>query len=82
VSEERRQGNNELVEKVTRLTTLFEENFDRDNGHMTVTLRDMKAKVDDHDKFITRAKWTLKLASLLGSGGIIAALKAKFGGQN
>jgi hypothetical protein len=89
VSDERRRAADGLHEKVdeistnlTRVTTMLELNFDPETGHVTEKLKSLASKVDDHDKFITRAKWTLKLASLLGSGGIIAALKAKFGGQN
>jgi hypothetical protein len=37
------------------------------------------AKVSEHDKFVTRATWTVRIAGLLGAGGIAAIVKQKFG---
>jgi hypothetical protein len=78
VSEERRSGNEELVKSVTRLTTLFEENFDRDNGHVTVVLKDLKKKVDAHD---TDLKWAKGAGAVMVAGGSLALawLKAQIG---
>lgn len=80
MSEERRQEQRELTTQVTRLTTLFEENFDRESGHFTVMMRDMKKKVDAHDSDIKFAKGALAvLGGLYGLG--LAWIKTHIGSK-
>jgi hypothetical protein len=69
----------QMSEKLTRVTTMLEINFDPETGHVTKKLADLDKKVEEHDKFVTRATWTFRLAALVGASGVIAAIKAKFG---
>lgn len=76
MSDERLQRLEDKVDgigtSVTRLTTTLDLIFDPETGQF----QSVKKKVDEHEKFITKANWTIRLAGIVGIGGLTAKLRS------
>jgi hypothetical protein len=82
VSDERRRASDEHIakmsEKLTKVTTMLEINFDPEHGHFTKQFTELKQKVNAHDDYVKYGKGALAvLSGLCGLG--FAWLKTQIG---
>jgi hypothetical protein len=72
---ELREDVKEISGNVTRITTILDLHFHPETGTFTREMEKVKAKVEEHDTDIKRAKWTLGVLGMIGLGTVKGWLK-------